>query len=83
MVWIIMYRNRDGRQRKYTIGPHGTLTPEEARKEAKLRLADVVRGQDPGAEKEVQRKAMTVATLPARTDAMSAAAKAAAIRTTP
>jgi integrase len=63
LTWVIMYRNRDGRLRKYTLGSIGTLTPEEARKEAKLRLADVVRGQDPGAEKDAQRKAMTVAAL--------------------
>ena len=30
MSWIIMYRNRDNRLRKYTIGQVGTLTPDSA-----------------------------------------------------
>lgn len=63
MSWIIMYRNRDSRLRKYTIGPVGSLTPDEAREEARQRLADAHRGLDPSADKRAQRSAMTVATL--------------------
>ena len=63
MSWVIMYRNRDNRLRKYTIGQVGTLTPDEARNEARLMLADVHRGQDPCDTKATQRKAMTVSAL--------------------
>jgi hypothetical protein len=63
MSWIVMYRNRDNRLRKYTIGQVGTLTPDEARNEARLMLADVHRGQDPCDTKATQRKAMTVSAL--------------------
>ena len=63
MTWVIMYRNRDNRLRKYTIGQVGALTPEEARNEARQKLADVHRGLDPSADKSAQRIAMTVSTL--------------------
>jgi Arm DNA-binding domain len=63
MTWIVMYRNRDHRLRKYTIGPVGALTPEEARKEAKRRLGEAHAGGDPASEKTAQRKAMTVSEL--------------------
>jgi len=58
-----MYRNRDHRLRKYTIGPVGTLTPEEAKKEAKRRLGEAWQGGDPASEKSAQRKALTVSEL--------------------
>jgi integrase len=63
MSWVIMYRNRDNRLRKYTIGQVGVLTPEEARNEARQKLADAHRGLDPSADKGAQRKAMTVSAL--------------------
>ena len=63
MSWIIMYRNRDNRLRKYTIGQVGALTPDEARNEARQKLADVHRGIDPGADKSAQRTALTVGEL--------------------
>ena len=55
MSWVIMYRNGDSRLRKYTIGPVGSLTPDEAREEARQRLADAHRGLDPSADKRTQR----------------------------
>ena len=63
MSWVIMYRNRDNRLRKYTIGQVGALTPDEARNEARQKLADVHRGIDPGADKSAQRTALTVGEL--------------------
>ena len=39
------------------------MTPEEARKEAKLALGDVVRGNDPAETKKQARGAMTVEEL--------------------
>jgi hypothetical protein len=63
MSWVIMCRNRDNRLRKYTIGQVGALTPDEARNEARQKLADAHRGLDPSADKGAQRKAMTVTAL--------------------
>jgi integrase len=62
-TWVIMYRTQDGRLRKYRIGQVGALTPDEARKEARQKLAAVDRGADPAEEKGALRKAITVAEL--------------------
>ena len=49
--YIVQYRNRHGRSRRYTIGQHGTLTAEEARRQARLLLAEAQRGTDPAADR--------------------------------
>ena len=43
-----------------SIGPHGKLTTEEARKLAVLALADAIKGADPAEERATRRAAMTV-----------------------
>ena len=59
-----MYRTAEGRIRRYTIGRHGApWTPETARKEAKLILGRVAKGDDPAVEKREKRQAATVADL--------------------
>jgi integrase len=61
--WVIMYRTHEGRQRKLTLGRVGALTPDEARKEARQKLAEADKGGDPAGEKSAARKAMTVGAL--------------------
>lgn len=61
--WVIMYRTQEGRLRKLSIGRVGALTPDEARREAKIKLGEVEKGGDPAGEKSAARKAMTVAEL--------------------
>jgi integrase len=62
--YVLMYRTREGRQRRYTIGRHGApWTPDTAREEALRVLGEVVTGADPAAEKRKAREAMTVAEL--------------------
>ena len=58
--YVVQYRNRHGRSRRITIGRHGRWTAEEARKHARLLLAQVDRGEDPVEDKMVARKASTV-----------------------
>jgi len=58
--YLIQYRNKHGRSRRYTIGQHGRLTTEQARQEAQQLLADVARGGDPAEEKRSLRNACTV-----------------------
>jgi Arm DNA-binding domain len=58
-----MYRTREGRQRRFTIGRHGAWTPDTAREEARRLLGEIVRGADPAAAKREAREAMTVAEL--------------------
>jgi Arm DNA-binding domain len=52
-VYVVKYR-ASGRQRFFTIGPHGSpWTPEKARKEAKRLLGLVADGKDPADEREL------------------------------
>jgi hypothetical protein len=62
-TWLVMYRNREGRLRKLSIGRGGVLTPDEARKLARERLAEAAKGADPADEKIAARTAMTVVEL--------------------
>jgi hypothetical protein len=53
--YIVNYRSADGRYRRITLGQHGRLTPDEARKIARKRLGEVADGRDPAAERTAQR----------------------------
>lgn len=60
----LMFRTKEGRQRRFTIGKHGApWTPETAREEAQRLLGEVVRGVDPATVKTEGRTAATVAEL--------------------
>lgn len=62
-VYAVRYR-RGTAQRIHTIGRHGSpWAPEQARQEAERVLANVLNGGDPAAEKQAQRKALTVSGL--------------------
>ena len=59
--YIVQYRNTHGRSKRLTIGEHGRLTAEEARRQARLILAEVDKGGDPAETRETARKAPTIA----------------------
>jgi integrase len=65
--YILEYRpgsgGRSTSKRRLTLGKHGTMTPEQARKAAQEALARIRLGQDPQAEKSRQRASLTVASL--------------------
>jgi len=61
--YFVQYRNQEGRTRRLVIGRVGTLTPEEARKQAREKLASVSKGNDPSAERHYIRKSITVTEL--------------------
>jgi len=62
--FVLMYRTREGRQRRYTIGRHGApWTPDSAREEALRLLGEVAKGADPAGDKREAREAITVAEL--------------------
>lgn len=57
--YIIQYR--DGRQScRMTLGRHGVLTPDEARKAARIELGKVAKGGNPARDKKSEREAPTM-----------------------
>ncbi len=60
--YLVQYRS-GGRTRRFSLGRHGALTAEEARKEAMSRLGEVAKGGNPSEEASRQRRAPTVAAL--------------------
>jgi hypothetical protein len=67
-AFVLNYRTRSGRERRYTIGSFPSWTVSTARKEAK-RLKDEIRvsGLDPLKDIEADRGAPTVASSPSGT----------------
>ncbi|MCH8683874.1 tyrosine-type recombinase/integrase [Pedomonas mirosovicensis] len=61
-VYVAQYR-AGTRLRRMKIGAHGPLTVEEARKEARVILGQVARGEDPQEDKQTRRKSLTVTQL--------------------
>jgi integrase len=59
-TYFIQYRQH-GRTRRYAIGEHGTLTPDEARNKARLDLAAVAKGEDPIDARRKERQVPTFA----------------------
>lgn len=61
--YFVQYRNCHGRSKRLTIGLHGRLTAEEARREARLILAEVEKGGDPAEARQTYRNAPTMTDL--------------------
>lgn len=56
-IYVVQFRTREGRSRRFTMGRHGSpWTPDAARGEALRILRQVAEGRDPQAEKEVARQ---------------------------
>lgn len=63
-TYFVDYRSADGRRRRMTIGKHGVLTTEQARKLAIETLGGIVlRKADPLLERKTRRASLTVAQL--------------------
>ena len=62
-TFVIKFRTRSGRQRWLKIGTFGAMTAEQARDRAMVELAKVISGEDPAADRDQLRAAVTVAQL--------------------
>jgi integrase len=62
-TYILKYRNEHHRQRKLALARLTEITPDEARKLARQKLAEIAKGGDPSAERRAQRKAVTISEL--------------------
>jgi hypothetical protein len=64
-VYLVQYRigGRKGRVRRVTIGAHGTVTPEQARTEARKLLGQVAAGSDPAADRDNRKADNTLGAL--------------------
>lgn len=62
-TYFVDYRNGENVRRRMTIGRHGKITAEEARKLAIAALGGVVKGEDPAGERTTRRQSLTVREL--------------------
>lgn len=59
-VFVLQYRNEEGRSRRIVLGRYGVLTVEQARKQAIMKLGAVASGADPAEERAQSRAAITI-----------------------
>ncbi|MEE8124816.1 MAG: Arm DNA-binding domain-containing protein, partial [Nitrospirales bacterium] len=60
-IYILQYRvGGRGSAKRYTIGAHGTWTPDTARKEAQRLLRDISQGTDPAHIKALKKQTPTL-----------------------
>lgn len=64
--YVIQYRNRHNDSRRYTIGRHGVIAPDQARRKARKLLSEVQDGADPATDRKEARAALSVADLAER-----------------
>jgi integrase len=65
-IYILYYRSESGRQRRPSIGKHGKYTVDQARQTARQWLNKIASGEDISAQRQINRRAETVAELSER-----------------
>lgn len=61
--YFVQYRNQRGQTRRLTLGRCDSMKVEDARKQARMTLAQVDKGHDPSAERHSLRDALTISQL--------------------
>lgn len=61
-TYVVQYRQK-GRQRRMSLGQHGTLAPNEARDLARKNLGDVAHGEDPSGVRQQERRTPNMSAL--------------------
>lgn len=64
-TYIVQYR-AEGRSRRMTLGRHGIITAEQARRKARVVLGTVAGGEDPASARDTARASPTMAALAER-----------------
>ena len=64
--YVLQYRTRAGRSRRYTLGSTASYRLEQARAEAREWQVKIARGADPAEERKTAREARTIAELAER-----------------
>lgn len=59
-VFVLQYRNEEGRSRRIVLGRYGVLTVDQARKQAIIKLGSVASGVDPAEERAQSRAAISI-----------------------
>ncbi len=62
-AFVVVYRNRQRKQRQVLVGRYGVVTPEQARSAARAMLAEVDAGRDPAEARAEDREAIDVEEL--------------------
>lgn len=62
-TYFVDYRNSAGVRRRLTIGRHGKITAEQARKLAIINMGEAVKGEDPAEERTARKKSLTIEEL--------------------
>lgn len=62
-TYFVDYRNAQDVRRRMTLGRHGAITVEQARKLAISALGEAAKGEDPAGERVTRRKSLTVREL--------------------
>src|SRR5688572_11818012 len=65
-AFIIQYRTKARRSRRYTIGRYGSLTLDQARREAQRLLGQIALGADPADQRQTIAQSATVRELAER-----------------
>jgi integrase len=61
--YFLKYRTQGGRQHWLTLGLHGPLTPEQARRQARREKAAIADGANPSDERQRKRREATIAAV--------------------
>lgn len=61
-TYLIQYR-KGGGTRRYTIGAHGHLTVQQARKEAQVKLGEVATGGDPSQDRQREHRRLSLSQI--------------------
>lgn len=58
--FVLQYRNSERRKRRLVLGRYGVMTLEQARDDARIKLGEIAKGEDPADEKRAAREGLTV-----------------------